>query len=334
MKVINMFAAVALLVFAAAAAAAPSAQEQAQRQMQQPFNNAPVWGEVRSGEAQSTTMRGIETGVLIQPGGQTWRELRNGPIVLYGGILLCVVLAAIVVYYARRGTLRLKEPETGRKLVRFDMVDRVTHWVAAVSFCLLGITGLTLLFGKHLLLPLLGYEAFSWLAAIGKNIHNFTGPIFLLSIVVMFAAYVKDNFWQAADAEWIAHAGGLVRGEHVPSHRFNFGEKVWFWLGVSGLGLVVSLSGFVLDFQNFEQGRFVMQAANVVHVVGAVLFLAMSFGHIYMGTVGVAGAYEAMRDGTVDESWAKEHHELWVREARAAGAGAQGAPQDAKPRAV
>ncbi|GAB4177401.1 MAG: formate dehydrogenase subunit gamma [Rhodocyclaceae bacterium] len=331
MRFLDMLAVAALLVAAAPAGAAPSAQEQAQRQVQQPLNNAPVWREVRAGEPQYTTVRGVETGVLVQTGGQTWRQLRNGPIVLYGGILLCAVIAAIAVYYARRGTIKLAEPATGRRMLRFDMVDRVTHWVAAISFCLLGITGLTLFFGKHLLLPLVGYSVFSTLAALGKNVHNFTGPVFLLSIVVMFVVYVKDNFWQAADAEWIARAGGLVRGEHVPSHRFNFGEKVWFWFGVTGLGLVVSLSGFVLDFPNFEQGRFAMQAANIIHLVGAILLLCLSFGHIYMGTVGVEGAYEAMREGTVDETWAKQHHELWYREARSAAPAAD-APKGAQAR--
>lgn len=331
MRFLQMFALALLLCGVAPAGAAGPAAEQAARQAQQPFNNAPVWREVRSGEPQYTSIRGGEAGVLIQPGGQTWRELRNGPIVFYGGIALLAVLGAIVAYYARRGPLKLKEPATGRTLMRFDLVDRVTHWVAALSFSLLALTGLTLFFGKHLLLPLFGYNVFATLAALSKNIHNFTGPVFLLAVLVMFVVYVKDNFWQAADAQWIAKAGGLASGEHVPSHRFNFGEKIWFWLGVTVLGLVVSLSGFVLDFPNFEQGRSVMQIANVIHLVGALIFMCLSLGHIYMGTVGVPGAWEAMRDGVVDETWAKEHHELWYREAAAQdpAADAARAPQGA-----
>lgn len=296
------------------AAGADYAASQAQRQVEQPLNNAPVWREARSGEAQFTTIKGVETGVLIQSGGETWRALRNGPIMFYGGVMLILVVLAIGLFYKVRGEIRLKEPSTGRHIQRFNVVERVTHWGVAITFCLLGVTGLITLFGKYALLPLFGHETFSWLAVLSKSVHNFIGPLFLVFLVLMFFLFVKDNVWQSCDWLWIRKAGGLFTGEHVPSYRFNFGEKTWFWFGVFFLGFSVGGTGLVLDFPNFEQGRWIMQVANIVHVIGALIVIALSLGHIYIGTIGMEGAYDSMRHGHVDETWIREHHELWYEQ--------------------
>jgi formate dehydrogenase subunit gamma len=306
--------------------AADLAPEQAKRQVEQPLNNAPMWREVRSGQENYTSVRGVETGVLIQSGGETWRALRNGPLTLWGGILLCVVVVAIGLYYRSHGPLKMHEAPTGRKMERFNGLERATHWAVAITFCVLALTGLILVFGKHVLLPLFGYTLFAWIAQLAKYIHNFSGPLFTLAIVVMFFLFVRDNVWQAADAEWIRRAGGLLSGEHVPSHRFNFGEKTWFWIGVFFLGIALSVSGLVLNFPNFEQGRFWMQVANITHLASAVIVVCLSLGHIYMGTIGVDGAFDSMRTGYVDETWAKEHHELWYREHEALERQAQREP--------
>jgi len=305
------------LALPAAAADTGSAQEQAQRQQVQPGNNAPVWRDVRSGDNpyQTTQVRGVETAVLMQPEGETWRQLRNGPVTIYGGWLLVLIMAVIGGFYAWKGPIKLHDKPTGRQLLRFGAWDRMVHWSVAISFVLLAVTGVIILFGKHILLPVIGYTLFSWLATAAKLVHNFAGPVFAFCTVLMFVTFVKDNFPKAHDLQWLAKFGGLVSGEHVPSSRFNAGEKVWFWLGVTLLGIVVSVTGFVLNFPNFEQGRELMQTANVVHAIAAVLFLVMGLSHIYLGTIGVEGAYEAMRTGYVDETWAKEHHEFWYREA-------------------
>jgi len=298
------------------AVSAVAADAPAQAQAKEAHNQAQLWRDARSGQAGITTVRGPESGVLIQSGGETWRELRNGPISLYGGIALCAVVVAIGLFYLRRGMIRLTAPPTGRHIERFSSVERVAHWSMAISFVILAISGLVLLFGKHVLLPVIGYTLFSWLAAIGKNLHNFIGPLFLLSIIVSFLLFVKDNFWKAEDANWIAKAGGLLDGEHVPSWRFNFGEKFMFWFGVVFLGLAVSISGLIMDFPNFGQTRDTLQTVNIIHAVGALLFVCLMLGHIYIGTIGMEGAYAAMRTGQVDETWAKEHHELWYNQAR------------------
>jgi formate dehydrogenase subunit gamma len=130
----------------------------------------------------------------------------------------------------------------------------------------------------------------------------------------MIVTFISHNAPRAYDWVWVRKLGGLFSGTHVPSGKFNAGEKAWFWGGVTILGLIVSVSGLVLDFPNFGQGRETMQIANIVHATAAVLFMAMSLGHIYLGTIGQAGSYDAMRHGTVDETWAKEHHEYWYQQ--------------------
>ena len=300
-----------------AADAANAQKQQVERQSTQPGNNAPFWGDVRGGENkyQTTQVRGIESGVLMQTAGETWRQLRNGPITIYGGWLLVLVMAAIGAFYQLKGPIKLHGKPSGRQLLRFGPWDRMVHWGAAISFVLLAVTGIIILFGKHILLPIIGYTLFAWLAILAKNIHNFVGPVFAFCTILLFVTFVKDNLPKMHDFQWFAKAGGLFSGQHVPSERFNAGEKSWFWIGVTLLGVVVSVTGFILNFPNFEQGRLLMQQANVIHAIASIVFMTLALGHIYMGTLGVEGAYESMRTGYVDEVWAKEHHEFWYQEA-------------------
>lgn len=300
-------------------------EAQVQREENQPLNNAPVWRDVRSGDVHITQVRGVDTGVLIQPGGETWRALREGPISLYGGILLIAVPIMFGLFYAWKGPLRVHGQLTGRMILRLTPWDRIIHWSVAITWLILAISGLVVLFGKHLLLPILGYTLFSWLAVLAKNLHNFTGPLFLVSMVTMFFTYVSRNFPEAGDGKWLAKVGGMLSGKHMPSGFFNAGEKIVFWLGLTLFGLVVSLSGLVLNFPNFAQGREIMQGAHLFHSITGILFMGLMMGHIYLGTIGVPGAYHAMRhDGLVDEAWAKEHHENWYNDVKA-GKAAHGA---------
>lgn len=331
-------AAVALCaIFAAAGAwaeqAGGGAREQAERQLVQPLNNAPVWRDVRRGEnpSQTTQVRGVETHVLIQTEGQIWREIRNGPVTVYGGWLLIVVALAIALYYWRKGPLPLAEKPTGRLIERFNTWERLVHWATAISFVILALTGLTVLFGRYVLLPALGYTVFSWVAAIAKNLHNFVGPVFTVCLILMLVTFAKDNIPEAHDWIWVKKLGGFFGArEHVPSGRFNFGEKAWFWIGITLFGIVSTVTGFILDFPNFEQGRATMQLANVIHAISAVLFITLSLGHIYVGTIGVEGAYETMRSGMADETWVKQHHEYWYHETmQKLGRAGGGAQQDA-----
>jgi len=253
---------------------------------------------------------------MINSGGQPWRELRNGPVKIAGGILVLAAIVAVAIVHRRTGGQRLKGAPSGRYILRFDGLERVAHWLAAISFVLLAVSGLVLLFGRNLLLPLIGYGSFSWLAGLSKNSHNFLGFVFLASVALMFFLFVRDNFWHPSDREWLRKRGGLFDHAHIPSGRFNAGEKLWFWGGMTALGALLIVTGLALDFTNLLPSPVYAQAANVLHGAGALVLIAASLGHIYMGTIGVEGAYQAMITGEVDESWAEQHHSLWYEEVR------------------
>lgn len=280
------------------------------------WNNPPSWS-AASERPQYASIPGVEKNRLIQGAGREWREFRNGPLKQYGGWLLVLVLIAIAAFYLIRGPMKLHGAPTGRLIERFNAVERVSHWVMAISFVLLGLTGIIIIFGKHIILPWLGYTGFSWITVASKNVHNFVGPLFIFALVVMVLLYVKDNFPKAYDLDWIKKAGGMFGGPEVPSGKFNAGEKLWFWGGMVFLGTFVSVTGLILDFPNWNQGREAMQYANVIHAIAAILFVSASFGHMYLGTIGLPGAYGAMHDGFVDEQWAKEHHGIWYEEVKA-----------------
>jgi formate dehydrogenase subunit gamma len=255
--------------------------------------------------------------VIVQRGGNTWRVLRNGPFATISGAIMVLVLLAIFGFYLAVGPARTDQPDTGRRIVRFDAWERFIHWATAISFVILAVTGLVIMFGKDILLPLLGHDVFAFIAYIFKYLHNFIGPLFILCSVAMFFTFLHRNFWRKIDWLWLKKGGGLVSHEHVPAGFFNAGEKAWFWLGVLLLGVVMSISGLILDFIGFGQTRYILQIANFFHIAGATCYIAAAMGHIYIGTWGTPGAYEAMRHGTVDESWAEAHHGLWYEEVKA-----------------
>jgi formate dehydrogenase subunit gamma len=229
------------------------------------------------------------------------------------------MMLLIGAFYAWRGTIQLHEAPTGRLMDRFSLLERMAHWGTAITFVILSASGLIMAFGKTLLIPIFGFTLFSWLAIISKNLHNFLGPIFIVSCVITFVVFVRDNVPKAVDLKWIASFGGLFSDKHVPSERFNAGEKLWFWGGLMFLGIVVGASGLVLNFPNFGQTRATMQLANLVHVTGSTFFILGALGHIYIGTIGMAGALDGMKTGQVDEEWAKEHHEIWYDQQIKAG---------------
>ncbi|WP_454764721.1 formate dehydrogenase subunit gamma [Cupriavidus campinensis] len=292
---------------------AGEARSQQQRTLTQPGNNAPVWREINSDQPHYSSLPAKEAGVLIQRTGQRWRLFRNGVLTVWGGWLLVLVPSAILAFFAWRRTIPLTAPRTGRMIERFTPTERFVHWTVAISFVILGLSGIVMLFGKHFLLPIMGHTLFGWLTYVLKNLHNLTGPVFTLAIIATFVIFVRDNLPSREDLTWIRRLGGLVSGRHVPSARFNAGEKMWFWGGLVVLGLILSASGWVLDMivPGMDYYRATMQIAHMIHGVAAVVMIALALGHIYMGTIGMEGAYRAMRDGYVDEAWAKEHHELW-----------------------
>ena len=303
----------------------------AQRAKSQPGNNAPFWRGVReSGTTPGVTnLPGAEQGVLIQtltqyPGsrlttaGEAWREVRNHWITPYGGSLVVIVLLALALYYFARGPLGGHEPNTGRVIQRFTYFERAAHWSNAIAFCVLAISGLVMAFGKFLLLPLIGGALFGWLTYALKTAHNFVGPLFAVSLVIVFLTFLRSNMPSRDDLRWLAKGGGLFGGGEPPSHRFNAGEKLVFWGGVFVLGIVVVTTGLVLDkvLPGLAYLRGDMQVAHMWHSVAAILMMAVFLGHIYIGTIGMRGAYRAMKTGYVDEGWAREHHRYWYEDIR------------------
>lgn len=316
----------------------------AERARNQPRNNAPFWRGVReSGHVPGTVnnWQRDEAGVMIQrfvdyPGsffttaGEAWRQVRNRWILPYGGALLVITLVALGLFYWRKGTITVHSPPTGRMIERFTYFERAAHWVNAIAFVILAISGIVIAFGRFFILPIVGGSIFGPVTWFLKTVHNFVGPLFAVSLIVMFFAYLRDNWPHRDDILWLKKGGGLLTGEHVPSHRFNAGEKTVFWGGVLFLGSIVVGSGFVLDkiVPGMDYTRGTMQIAHMIHAVATVLMMAMISAHIYLGTIGMEGAYKAMRTGYVDESWAKEHHEYWYRDIKAGKIPAQrtGAP--------
>ncbi len=317
-------------------------QSNAERNKVQPGNNAPIWRQAGQGVEGYTSLpkrEAPEAGFLMQgvtqyPGsrltnaGEAWRQVRNQVIIPFGGSLLVIAALAIGLFYWRKGTIGLHAPETGKKIERFTYFERAAHWANAIAFCTLAISGIVMAFGRYFIQPVMGNTLFGWLTYALKNVHNFMGPLFAVSLVIVFFTFARDNMPAKEDIAWLLKGGGLFGGKEVPSHRFNAGEKVVFWGGVFALGLIVVGSGLVLDklIPGLLYVRETMQISHMVHASAAMLMMAMFMGHIYIGSIGMSGAYQGMKTGYVDETWAKEHHELWANDIAAGKIPAQRTP--------
>jgi formate dehydrogenase subunit gamma len=235
-----------------------------------------------------------------------------------GAIIIVGTVAGLAAGYFVLGRLRISAGRSGRKVPRFKAFERFAHWLTAVSFVVLGISGLNITFGKRLLLPLIGPDAFSAFSQAAKYAHDFTSFPFVLGLVLIVVIFIKDNIPDKVDVEWFKQGGGFIKSKHAPARRFNAGEKLVFW-GALGAGAAVAVSGYLLLFPFYVTNIAGMQIAQVVHSVIAILFVALILGHIYIGTLGMEGAFEAMWTGEVDFNWAKEHHDLWLEDQLAKG---------------
>ena len=295
-----------------------------------------LWREVRQrdGEFTGTTqVRSPGAEVLVNVSGQTWREFRMQDLVPTAGGAIFIVLFVIAVFRLLRGKIELPEGRSGQKILRFTNSQRAAHWTTAILFVVLGLTGLTLLLGRTLLIPVIGAEAFSNIAVGAKFLHDYLGPLFMFALTWLFVLFVRDNIPSPkVDLQWLLKGGGLF-GKHAHADRYNAGEKFWFWLA-SIVGLAVVISGLVLDFPIFGQSRATMEFYHYVHSIGAVILIVVSFGHIYMGTAALEATFEVMQTGYCDANWAKEHHDLWyekVKNKTEADTG-QPAPAGTEPR--
>jgi formate dehydrogenase subunit gamma len=250
---------------------------------------------------------------LIQPAGRVWDHFHEVTLRWLGAIVILATLAALAAAYFLLGRLRISEGRSGREVPRFSPFERFVHWLTAASFVVLGISGLNVTFGKLLLMPLIGPDAFSTFSQFAKYAHNFTSFPFMLGLAAIVVIWIRDNIPDRTDIEWFRQGGGFIASRHAPARRFNAGEKLVFW-GALGAGVAVSVSGLLLLFPFYVTDILGMQIAQVVHSIIAILFVALILGHIYIGTLGMEGAFEAMGTGKVDLNWAKEHHDLWLQE--------------------
>lgn len=290
------------------------------------------WRAVRQGVEGRVSIPNRQAGVLVQSDGEIWRSVRNGPVSVAGAWSLLAVAALLLLFYAWRGTIRLAGPAEGRDVVRFRFLDRFAHWLTATSFIVLALTGLNVLYGRYVLVPVMGKEAFAALAGAGKVLHNFLAFPFMAGVALMFVLWVRDNLPARADLQWLAKAGGMLSDRHhPPAGKFNAGQKAVFWVVVLG-GFSVSLSGIALLFPfslplfggTFQALNLLgaglpealtpmqeMQLAHLWHAVVGLGLVAVILAHVYIGTVGMEGAFRAMGSGRVDAAWARQHHPLW-----------------------
>jgi formate dehydrogenase subunit gamma len=255
---------------------------------------------------------------IEQPAGRDWRQFHQVTLRWIGAISVLGMLAILVAFYLIRGMVRIESGRSGRVLVRFTTFERLVHWMTAACFIILALSGLNITFGKPLLLPLIGPEAFTAWSQWAKYAHNYLSFPFTLGVFLIFLMWIAWNVPNRVDVEWLKKGGGMVGHEHPPADRFNAGQKMIYWIVVLG-GAAVAVSGYILMFPFYGTNIADMQVAQIVHGVVALLFVAVMLAHIYIGTIGMEGAFEGMWDGTVDLNWAKEHHSRWLEQERAKG---------------
>lgn len=300
-----------------------------------------MWKKVRGGLQGQVSIPDKKSGLLVQSEGESWRNLRNGPLVEYGAWAMGGMLALLVVFFLVRGRIKIEHGWAERTITRFSDAERMGHWLLAVSFIVLALTGFNVLYGRYVLLPLIGKEAFAEMSMWGKWLHNYVAFAFMLGLLMTFVMWIKHNFPNRHDVMWVLKGGGMfMRGVHPAAKKFNAGQKILFWLVMLG-GLSISLSGIALMFP-FQTDMFAktfallntlgglvslspglpetltsvqeMQLATIWHSAMALFLVCVIIAHIYIGTLGMQGAFSAMGSGEVDVNWAKEHHSIWADE--------------------
>jgi formate dehydrogenase subunit gamma len=306
-----VIAALALLVLAAAVPVAaqqpgsvdPNADAVKEQQLLQQFRRIQGLGSIPD----------TKSYVIEQPQGRAWRQYREVILPLIGTIAMLGMIVLLAIFFLVRGMIRIRSGRSGINIVRFNAAERFVHWMTATCFVLMALTGLNITFGRVALLPLIGPSAFSSWSLAAKYAHNFLSFPFTIGVILIFFMWLAGNIPNRVDIEWLKRGGGIIGKGEPPAYRFNAGQKVIYWIVVLG-GATVAVSGYLLMFPFFGTTIAGMQLAQMVHGTVAVLFVAVMIAHVYIGTIGMEGAFEAMGTGTVDLNWAKEHHNLWLEE--------------------
>lgn len=311
-------------------------------------SDAELWRGIKGGVQGTVSIRDQNAATMIQPGGQIWREVRMETVPRYGAWAMLGMIVVLALLFALLGRVKIEHGRAGMTITRFTMLERAGHWLTAVSFIVLALTGLNILYGRSVVLPVIGPDAFAAITLWGKYLHNYVAFAFIAGLVFIFVNWVAHNLPRWNDVVWLAKGGGLfVRGVHVPARKFNAGQKIVFWLTILG-GASVALSGWALLFpfttefftatmQGFEaigvdaaswfglppppySPMLEQQLNQVWHAIMALFLTTLIIAHIYIGTAGMEGAFEAMGSGEVDLNWAREHHNLWVEDLEKRGA--------------
>jgi len=300
-----------------------------------------LWRAIRRGERGDVSIPNKSAGYMIQSAGESWRSIRNGPLSVYGSWAIFGVIALLALFFVIRGRIKVDHGLSGRTILRFNGLERFSHWLLANCFILLALTGLNVMYGRYVLKPLIGAEAFSTLTILGKYVHNYVGFAFMVALVMILVLWIKNNIPNKHDIVWLSKGGGMfTKGSHLPAKKFNAGQKILFWLVILG-GISISVSGIALMFPfQFEMfsGTFAflnifgfglpadltpmqeMQLSQLWHAIVALFLIAVIIAHIYIGTLGMEGAFDAMGTGEVDRNWAREHHPLWLEDEEGAKA--------------
>lgn len=273
---------------------------------------AQLWQGVGDGTVGRVSIPDPQAGRLIQTSGMEWLEFRSEVIGFWGMVAVLGMVTALTAFFMIRGRIKIDSGRSGRLIQRFKRVEVVGHWLTAISFLLLALTGLVMLYGRDLLLPWMGPAIFAGVAEAGKYAHNFGGFAFMAGLVMIFVMWVRANVWDRYDFNWILKGGGLLSKGHPPADKFNFGQKTVFWM-VTLVGVALSLSGLnlLMPFW-FTSDIETMQLVQLIHAGLGVGLFALMLAHIYIGSVGMESAFDAMSTGQVDINWAREHHSAWV----------------------
>ncbi len=282
-------------------------------------NASRLWRNIRRGVRGTVSIPNKKAGYLIQSQNEMWRQYRLGTLSNFGIWILLIIVVALALFFLVRGRLKVDGGLSGKLIERFSSPDRFAHWLAATSFIILGISGLMLLYGREVLIPIFGREGFSALAGFGKLAHNYVGFAFIVGIVMMLVLWIRQNLPDKYDVPWMLALGGFFqRGVHLPARKFNTGQKVIFWSTVGGGGLI-AISGVLLLFPTARSVEG-MQFLQTWHALLALILIAIIIAHIYIGSLGMQGAFQAMGTGKVDQNWAKQHHSVWVEETKGSDA--------------
>ncbi|MBD3764622.1 MAG: formate dehydrogenase subunit gamma [Rhodobacterales bacterium] len=274
------------------------------------------------------TIPDANAGYLIKPDNKIWAALQGDTLHMVSIVAIVGMIVLLAAFYMIRGKIRVDAGLSGRKILRFNVIERFAHWTLASTFIILALSGLNIIIGKTVLLPVLGEAAFGTISAWGKIAHNFLAWSFMVALVMVLVLWIVHNIPNSVDLQWIQQGGGLLRkGVHPPANKFNAGQKVIFWAVILG-GAALSFTGFLLLFPAEAGTPADWQFFQTIHAVTAAVLSAIIIAHIYIGSVGMEGAFDAMGSGEVDENWAREHHSLWVEEVKGSSGSARAHPAE------